>query len=212
MAGHAGMDSLGCTIVGGITAVGGGTVRDLIIGQLPVFWIAEVEYLWLVLATTAATFIGFDCVPRESIWGEKGVILYATDCIGLGAFAVIGAQNAIRLKLPSIVCVVCGMITATFGGVMRDVLCQKPARIIYSHSEIYAVTALSGAICYVGMRQLRFSPAVRIITGVLSAVVMRHSATKYGIKLPVASWHEKGKEQDNKVAFKMEVKKGDGKK
>ena len=68
------------------------------------------------------------------------------DAFGVGAFAVIGAQNGIRKGLHPLVCIICGMFTATFGGMIRDVLCQKPPRILHSHAEIYASTALTG-IC-----------------------------------------------------------------
>ena len=183
------MDSLGCTIVGGITATGGGTIRDILLGSFPVFWMAEVEYLWLILATVGGTFLLFDKEhPKEGLCGENGIIFYLSDTVGLGAFAVIGAQNAIRRSLPGVVCVVCGMITATFGGLLRDVLCSKPARIIHSHAELYALTALTGAGCYVVLRHLCFSPVVRISGGVLSAVCMRHWATTHNITLPLASW------------------------
>jgi uncharacterized membrane protein YeiH len=190
MAGYAGMDSLGCTIIGTITATGGGTIRDLLIGNFPVFWMVEVEYLWLILATVGITFAMFDKDDIDSPLSENGMAFYLTDSFGIGAFACIGAQNALRKGLPGLVCVVCGMITATFGGVMRDTLCGKRARIVYSHAEIYGVTALTGALFYMGTRYLCFSPAVRICSGVLSAASMRHWATTYNIKLPVASWFE----------------------
>mmetsp|Transcript_25230 Transcript_25230/g.47180 ORF Transcript_25230/g.47180 Transcript_25230/m.47180 type:complete len:383 (+) Transcript_25230:123-1271(+) len=187
MAGYAGMDSLGCTIVGAITATGGGTIRDLLLGNVPVFWMAEVEYLWLVLITVGLTFNFFD--KRLTYpFGENGVILYATDTLGLGAFSVIGAMNAVRMGLPAVVCVTCGMVTATFGGIMRDILCCKPVRIVHSHAEIYSVTAITGASVFVGLRRLGLPPVFRIMGGVLSAVSMRYWATKYNITLPVASW------------------------
>jgi uncharacterized membrane protein YeiH len=193
VAGYAGMDSLGCTIVGAITATGGGTIRDILLGSTPVFWVVEVEYLWLVLVTVGVTFLLFD--KRLAYpFGENGVILYATDTLGLGAFSVIGAQNAIRMGLPAVVCVACGMITATFGGIMRDILCCKPVRIVHSHAEIYSVTAISGASVYVALRHLGLPPALRILGGVFSAVAMRHWATKYNITLPVASWFNPNKQ------------------
>lgn len=191
LAGYAGMDSLGCTIVGTITATGGGTVRDILLGSFPVFWMAEVEYLWMILATVGLTFFLFDKEhPKDGVCGENGIILYLTDAVGIGAFAVIGAQNAVRRGLPGVVCVVCGMITATFGGLIRDVLCGRPVRIIHSHAEIYGVTALTGAVSYMALRHLSFSPAVRIFGGVLSAACMRHWAVTHDIRLPLASWFD----------------------
>jgi uncharacterized membrane protein YeiH len=187
MAGYSGMDSLGCTIVGAITATGGGTIRDVFLGNVPVFWMVEVEYLWIILAAAGITFCFFD--KRLAYpFGENGVVLYATDTLGLGAFSVIGAQNGIRMGLHPLVCIICGLITATFGGVIRDIICCKPVRIVYSHAEIYSLSALSGASIYVGLRHLGCSPAVRILGGVLSVVAMRHWATTCHVMLPTASW------------------------
>lgn len=188
LAGQVGMDSLGCTLVGAITATGGGTIRDLLIGNTPVFWMAEVEYLWLILATIGVTFCFYKDEWKDTAIGENGIIFRVTDAVGLGAFACIGAQNGIRKSLPGVVCVLCGMMTATFGGVMRDVLCSRPVRIMHSHAEIYAVTALTGSMAYVGLRQLCFSPAVSIGCGVMSAATMRYWATTQNVKLPTASW------------------------
>ena len=83
------------------------------------------------------------------------------------------------------------MFTATFGGVIRDVLCKRPVRILHSHAEIYASTALIGASVYTSVRYLGGSPTVRICSGVLSAMFARYSADKYDIKLPLANWNIK---------------------
>lgn len=148
------------------------------------------EYLWLALVTVAGTFLFFNGeADKNDVFGENGTMLYVTDSVGLGAFAVIGAQNAIRMQLPRVVCVVCGMITATFGGLIRDVLCCKPARIVHSHAELYGVTALAGASFYVGMRHFCLSPTARICGGVLTGVLMRHWASTHNVTLPVASWY-----------------------
>ena len=91
-----------------------------------------------------------------------------------------------RLNIPE-------TVTATFGGIMRDILCCKPVRIVHSHAEIYSVTAITGASVFVGLRQLGLPPVFRIMGGVLSAVSMRYWATKYNITLPVASWFNPNK-------------------
>ncbi len=85
-----GMDMLGCTIVGTITAIGGGTIRDLLIGNAPVFWAFEYEYIWLCLATCGATFLSWDFLTRNDMIKEDSPFLSFADSIGLGAFCVIG--------------------------------------------------------------------------------------------------------------------------
>lgn len=181
-AGHAGMDLLGCSIVGTITAVGGGTIRDMLLGQFPVFWFAEWEYLLLCLGASVISFFAYDAID------EDGPLLWWTDTIGVGAFSVIGAQNGIRMGMHPIICILCGLSTATFGGAIRDVLCERPVRIFHNMAEIYGTTALTGASCYMLVRQLGGSPASRIAAGIGSAVALRCLAAKEKIALPMAPW------------------------
>lgn len=189
-AGYAGMDLLGCEIVGTITAIGGGTVRDLLIGNAPVFWVLEYEYILLCLATCSATLFAWKA-DKDGLFAEDGKLMFWTDAIGLGAFCSIGAQNGIRKGFHPIICILCGMITATFGGVIRDVLTKRPPRILHSNSEIYATTALSGATVYLGVRALGGTPLFRIAGGIFTAVAMRYAAVEYNIRLPLASWFNK---------------------
>ena len=103
-----------------------------------------------------------------------------------------GAQNAIRLSLHPVIAVLCGMFTATFGGVIRDVLCRRPVRILHSHAEVYASTALVGASVYTAVRGIGAPPSVRILLGVGSAMGCRYAADRDHITLPQADWF-KGK-------------------
>ena len=82
-------------------------------------------------------------------------------------------------------------MTATFGGVIRDTLCRRPARILHSNAEIYASTALFGATSYVCARSLGFSPALRVLSGVAACSGLREAAVNYDMKLPVAPWLDK---------------------
>jgi len=184
-AGTAGMDMLGCTTVGAITAMGGGTVRDLLLGNRPVFWMVETEYLALSIATALAAFWAWPSVSeRFELVEDADVIRYA-DALGLGAFAVIGAQNGLRARVPALVCVVCGMMTATFGGVIRDVLCHKPARILHAKAEVYASTALSGAAIYVAAARAGLPLATRIVAGSSTTFLLRVLAWNYDLRLPL---------------------------
>lgn len=183
-AASSGMDILGCTVVGTITAVGGGTVRDVLIGNSPVFWVIEWEYIAMCIATCIATFLVWDedseifkrnSVSKVSFWADAG---------GLGVFCVIGAQNGIRAGCHPLICILCGMITATFGGVIRDTLCKRPVRILHSHAEIYATSALLGATTFVGLRALGVVPVFRIGAAVATAAATRYLAVEHHITLP----------------------------
>jgi len=129
------MDLLGCSVVGTLTAVGGGTVRDLLLGN-QAFWVAEWEYIVLCLASAGATLACWKQLDEAGIVKEDGALFWAGDTLGIGAFCVIGAQNAVRMGLHPVICILCGVCTSTFGGVMRDVLCNRPVRILHSKSEV----------------------------------------------------------------------------
>lgn len=193
LAGSYGMDLMGCIIVSTITSIGGGTIRDILIGNTPVFWMEEVEYLGMCIITAALTFVGWKTLRDEKIIDENGSLFWWTDTIGIGAFCVIGAMNGVRKGLPAVVCVACGVITSTFGGVCRDVLVKRDVRILHSHAELYATCAMFGASAFMGARAMGASPLVRIVLGASTAMIMRYYATENEIKLPLADWYEKKK-------------------
>ena len=181
-----GMDILGCTIVGTITAVGGGTVRDILLGGgRRAFWMEEIEYLFICVGVSAATFLAW---PRlEAAFGVRETDEWVdwADALGVGAFCVIGAQNGIRAGVPCAAAVACGMFTATFGGVVRDVLCARPVRVLHSYADVYATTALAGATTYVLIRAAGAPVAFRILGGMGTAVALRKCAWTDDWRLPV---------------------------
>lgn len=182
VAGAAGMDLLGATLVGTVTAIGGGTIRDALILSRRPFWTVEPEYVYLALATAASTFALAGANPGAHV---ESAVEVAVDAVGVGAFCVIGAQNGVRARLPTLMCVVCGLATATFGGVVRDVLCGRPVRILHSHADVYASTAIIGASTFLLLRAAGAPPAVTIAAGVGIATVLRLAAWAWGVRLPV---------------------------
>ncbi len=189
-AGYAGLDLLGCTIVGTITAIGGGTVRDMLLGSLPVFWMVEYEYILLSIATCGLTFFGWKELENRKLIEEDGALMWWTDTLGVGAFCVIGAQNGIRRNMSFVICVICGLLTTTFGGVIRDTLCKRPVRILNSHAELYGTTALCGASAFLVARSIGANPAIRMTAGAVTAMSMRYWASDNNIKLPLAPWYQ----------------------
>mmetsp|Transcript_612 Transcript_612/g.832 ORF Transcript_612/g.832 Transcript_612/m.832 type:complete len:192 (+) Transcript_612:243-818(+) len=187
MAGYAGMDVLGCVIVGTITSVGGGSIRDIMIGSTPVFWMIEVEHLWISVIASFCSFFTASLLSEEFI-PTRSKIFSIFEALGVSAFCVIGAQKGLRMGFQPFICLILGVITASFGGVIRDVLCQKPPRILHSNAEIYASTAFSGASAYIILRRLRFSSVVRIVGGFLTAFSLRSAAMIFDIRLP--TWAE----------------------
>ena len=99
--------------------------------------------------------------------------MFYADSLGVGAFAVIGAQNAVRQSLHPMVCVLSGMFTATFGGVIRDTLTKRDVHILHSSSEIYASTALGGATAYLLVRSFGGPTLLRVAAGIATSIGMR---------------------------------------
>eukprot|EP00276_Gloeochaete_wittrockiana_P010099 CAMPEP_0184666098 /NCGR_PEP_ID=MMETSP0308-20130426/60050_1 /TAXON_ID=38269 /ORGANISM="Gloeochaete witrockiana, Strain SAG 46.84" /LENGTH=186 /DNA_ID=CAMNT_0027110517 /DNA_START=244 /DNA_END=804 /DNA_ORIENTATION=+ len=185
------MDLLGCITVGTITAIGGGTIRDILLGRR-VFWMdGEWEYLILSAGTAILTFFLWPWAESQKLINDDDEFLQWSDAMGLGAFCVIGAHNGIRAGLHPICSILCGMFTATFGGLTRDVLCRRPVRILHSNREIYASTALGGALAYVILHGMKVPLGLRIAGGFTTAVLLRYAAWRYDIRLP--TWESQQK-------------------
>ena len=192
-----GMDVFGATVIGTITAVGGGTIRDAIILHKQAFWIEEEEYFFMACLAAFLTFFIWPNLPKGNVIktesDQEGDFLWWGDALGVGTFAIVGAMNACRMCVHPVFAIVCGVITATFEGMVRDVVCGLPkatsrGRILHSHSDIYASTAAAGASCYMIARHLTLPIHIRIFSGLLAAIGLRWLAKTYCIGLP--SWQK----------------------
>ncbi len=138
------LDLFGIIVAGTVTAIGGGTLRDLVLGRLPVFWVLNPEYLWLTFSATILTFF----LARKYHMPRK--IILIADAIGLAVFTVIGAEISLLHFHPPIIAVVTGVLTGVFGGAVRDVfIAQVP---LLFRRELYATPAFLGAILFVVIR------------------------------------------------------------
>ena len=144
----------------------------------------EPEYLWICVASAAGAFLAWPHLEeRFGVRVSDDWVEYL-DALGVGAFCVIGAQNGVRAGVPCAAAVACGMFTATFGGVVRDVLMERPVRILHSYTDIYATTALGGATTYMLVRAMGLPVSLRIIAGFSVAVALRVAANKHDWRLP----------------------------
>jgi uncharacterized membrane protein YeiH len=173
-AGRNKMDIVGYVMIGTITGIGGGTLRDVLLGR-EVWWTRNPQELILcVLASLVAYF--FIRNVRED---HKSIVWL--DAVGLGAFAVVGCHIALTSGASFVVAVFMGMLTATGGGVIRDVLTNtKP--MILSAGQLYATAALGGAIVYVLTIDLGASGVVAQLLGFLTVVVLRAMSILYGVR------------------------------
>jgi uncharacterized membrane protein YeiH len=178
------LDWFGAIVVGVVTAVGGGTMRDLFLGQAPVFWIDDTDYL------LAATIGAAVAIPLARLLADESAErfesqLQLADALGLALFTVVGANIALDTGFDAGVAVVAGLITGVGGGVIRDLLADRTP-LILGHSEIYATAALAGALVFVGLVEV--ANAGDHLAGAAGAVTilgLRVAAIRRGWTLPL---------------------------
>ena len=169
------MDIVGFLMLGTATGVGGGTIRDVLLG-LPVFWVAGPGYLIACVAVSAATFF-LAHIPESRL-----ALLLRFDAIGMALFAVTGADKTLAVGASPVVAVAMGVVTATFGGVIRDILGGESPVIL--SREIYATAALAGALIFVLLTWCGFSRDLGLVTGFLIAAAIRFGALHWNWTLP----------------------------
>jgi uncharacterized membrane protein YeiH len=156
------------------TGVGGGTLRDLLIGA-PVFWVGRPTYLVVCLAAATAVWV-FG-------WGRgRERVLNWLDAVGMAAYAVVGAMKAISLGAPPFSAVIMGVLTSTFGGIIRDVLAEEPSILL--RRELYITAALVGAGAFVLLQLLGAAAATAGVAGFVLAFATRAGAILFGWTLP----------------------------
>lgn len=181
-AGRKGLDLLGVVVVAAVTAIGGGTLRDLLMDR-PVFWIADTSYLWVILGAALATVAWSYRFrpPRDS--------LAVADALGLGLFAVGGAQVAEAAGLAGIVVVLLGTMTGAAGGVIRDVLTNEVPMIL-RRGELYASAAIAGTTLYLLLQDAGMARPAAALLGMGTTVALRTAAIVWGLRLPTFSVRE----------------------
>lgn len=170
------MDLLGFVLVGSVTGIGGGTLRDLLLGSTPVFWIAEPVYISVCVVAAVLTFAGARLLAsrlRALMW---------MDAAGLAVFAVTGTQAALAQGVSPIIAAGMGMMTATFGGFIRDIMCNDIPLIL--RSEIYATAALAGAGVYVALDAAGLAGTAATLAALVTAFGLRAVAIVTGLSLP----------------------------
>ncbi|WP_107852012.1 trimeric intracellular cation channel family protein [Oceanimonas marisflavi] len=180
VAGRLRMDGFGVIVLAAVTAIGGGTIRDLIIGAEQVFWVANPLYLWVILGTA---LLGLYLVrlPRRLPW----YMLPLADAFGLAVFTVIGADKALSHGTSGMVAVVMGVITGVAGGMIRDVLAREVPMVL--QREIYATACILGGMLYTGTLALGLPTLLATALGMLGTFVLRVAAIRWHLSLPAFS-------------------------
>lgn len=152
-AGKNGMDLLGTAVVAAVTSCGGGTLRDMALDSGVVFWMKQPVYLQTSLVVTLATFFVWPTLEKRMGWTGSEIPVCLADAVGLAAFAVLGAQKAQTHQLHPLMWVVSGLMSACFGGVIRDVLLLQRPRILYPDRTMYGTAPLIGSAVYTTLVQ-----------------------------------------------------------
>lgn len=175
-AGRKEMDLFGVLVVGLVSGVGGGTVRDTLLGRLPVFWIGDETYLVSALVAGLSAFF----VARKVRLPANFFLI--PDAVGMALFTVIGSGIATQLGFSWLICALMGVITAVSGGIIRDVLCNEIPLIF--RTEIYATASLSGALLMIFLTQNGVSSNSAALLAMLLIVAVRLAAIRWQIHLP----------------------------
>lgn len=171
------MDFLGVFTLAFVTALGGGTLRDVMLARHPLFWIEHAHYPVILFFVALASFF----VPR--VPGKFKQVLNVPDAIGLGLFSIVGAQYAIDAGTTYFVAAMFGVITGCFGGVMSEIIANEVPSLFRS-APLYATCSFIGCWCYFALQRLAVLPAVAIAISVLVIVAVRLAALKWNIRLP----------------------------
>ena len=177
VAGRLRMDAIGVIVLAAVTAVGGGTIRDLLIGASPIFWIQDTTYLWVILATSALG-MWLARVPRRLPW----YVLPVADAFGLALFVVIGTKKALLFGTSGMVAVVMGVITGVAGGLIRDVLAREVPMVL--QKEIYATACIFGGVLYTSSLYLGLAHIPAMLLSMLGVLVVRITAIFRHLSLP----------------------------
>ncbi|WP_127136965.1 trimeric intracellular cation channel family protein [Flagellimonas oceanensis] len=170
------LDLFGVFIIAFVTAIGGGTLRDLLIGNTPVGWMQDLTYVITIFISVvfAIIFVNKLKYLRRS--------LFLFDTIGIGLYTMVGVEKGLEAELLPVMCIFLGTMTACFGGVIRDILCNEIPVIF--RKEIYATACILGALSYFLIVQFPVKEEYAYIAGILVVILLRLLAVRFKISLP----------------------------
>lgn len=172
------MDLFGVMVLALVTAVGGGTIRDLCLGARPVFWIEQPHHVWTALIAAVVTFVAARFVHMP----EK--VLSIADAFGLALFGIAGTEKALAFGAPGIVAILLGIVTGVAGGILRDVLRGELPQVFQPDVNLYATAVFVGALVFVLLQKwLPVSESHRYI-GMTVILVLRLAAMRWRLRLP----------------------------
>ena len=179
-AGRRNMDIFGVAVIAFVTALGGGTIRDVVLGHYPIGWTQHPEYVYLVILAGLATTL-----LARFMHHMKHVFLML-DAMGLVAFSLIGCNVALQLDYPLVVVIMAGMITGIFGGILRDVLCAQ-VPVVFQR-EIYAIVSLAVCGLFLALRALGVDQEINTVISFAAGLSLRLAAIYFSWSLPTFAY------------------------
>ncbi|NQX54624.1 trimeric intracellular cation channel family protein [Pedobacter panaciterrae] len=170
------LDPFGVLIIAFVTSIGGGTVRDLLLGDTPVAWMRDVNYCLLILLTSIATIFFKTHIKKFK------VTLFLFDSLGLGLFTMLGIQKGIIFGLSPGICIALGTITGCFGGIIRDTLLNTIPVIF--RKEVYATACIMGGILYFTLLYFNLKEDLAKVTVIAFIFTIRIVVVRYKVTLP----------------------------
>lgn len=171
------LDLFGIIVVATLTAIGGGTLRDLLLNRHPIFWIVDPTYLIVIVAAALATVLYLRMLP------PPGKLFLLADALGLALFAMSGAQLALAAHHSPLIVLVMGTMTGVTGGILRDVITARVPLVL--QREIYAVAAIAGISLYIGLDALGVPDLIGFNLGIFMVALLRVLAIRYHLNLPI---------------------------
>jgi uncharacterized membrane protein YeiH len=174
------LDLVGMAMVSGLAAFGGGTLRDILLDRRPFFWVENEVWVWILILIC----IGALLFMRSRHLEPTERAMQWPDAIGLGAFTAGGTQLALNAGVPAVVSVIMGVLTAIFGGVLRDIVVNEIPKAFSDHIP-YAVIAFAGGWVVVGLNLLNLDAFVAVAVGAIFTIALRVLALLFGWRLPI---------------------------
>jgi uncharacterized membrane protein YeiH len=173
------LDAVGICVVAGLAAFGGGTLRDVILGRRPLFWVQHPGWVWIVLVLC----IGAMLFMRARHLEPTERVMQWPDALGLGLFTASGTQIAMDASTPAIVAVLLGVVTAVFGGVLRDIVCNEIPRAFSDHLP-YAICSFAGGWAMVVAHAVQAPQWIALVAAAGTATALRIAAISLDWRLP----------------------------
>ncbi|HCK66144.1 MAG TPA: hypothetical protein DHW49_07745 [Anaerolineae bacterium] len=170
------MDIVGAMTIAFVTAFGGGTIRDLLLGRTPIFWVTDSFLSVLTFFVALVSFYWLNNISNQ--------MLNVPDAIGLSVFSILGATYALEINANAIVAILMGVITGIFGGVLRDLMCNRVPSVFRHSTELYATCSFIGTFVFVALTIFRVNAFIASITGAFVVFSLRLLAVQFKITLP----------------------------